>query len=88
MEYYTLVGESKKLNQPDIEFPTKYTELEDARRKAISILNNPKYRNMFWGISLFKDGKYKGMVDKSKRGYRYLYRYTFIPINRNGEEKD
>ena len=87
-EYYTLVGESKILNRPDIEFSTKLTELEDARKKAIMILNNPKYHNQFWGISLFKNGKYKGMVDKSKRGYRYLYRYTFIPINRNGEEKD
>lgn len=88
MDYYTLIGESKKLNIPDIEFSTKITELDNARKKAISILENPKYRNQFWAISLFVNGKYKGMVDKSKRGFRYLYRYKFTAINRNGQEKD
>lgn len=88
MDYYTLIGESKKLNNPDIEFPTKLTDLDDARRKAINILNNPKYRNQFWAISLFINGKYKGMVDKAKRGYRYYYRYTYVNLYKDGTEKD
>ena len=88
MEYYTLIGESKKLNSPDVEFSTKYTELDDARRKAISILDSQRYHGQFFAISLFKDGRYKGMVEKSKRGFRYLYQYRSVAINRYGEDKD
>ena len=84
MEYYTLIGESDKLNAPDIEFPTTITNLDDARRKAINILNNPKYKGRFWGISLFRYGKYKGMVSKSDRGYRFLYNGKSVKLYKNG----
>ena len=81
---YTLVGESKDFTRPDIEFPDSPESLKAACQRAIEILDMKKYRYRFWAISIFRDGEYRGIVDKSGNSYRYQYKSRFVRLNRDG----
>lgn len=81
---YSLVGESRYYTRPDLEFSDEPESLKAACKRAIEILDMRKYQNRFWAISIFRDGEYRGIVDKAGNSYRYQYKARFVRLNRDG----
>ena len=85
MAHYILIGESMFSNEPDIEFNSKVDlDIIDARAKAVNILSSPKYKDRFWAVSLFKNGRYIGIVDRNDKNYRYTSKGKSVRLYKDG----
>ena len=85
MAHYILIGESKFCNEPDIEFNSKIDlDIIDARAKAINILSSPKYKDRFWAVSIFKNDRFIGAVDRTDKSYRYTSKGKSVRLYKDG----